>query len=395
MSLDNALKQGYQSFNLTQHLQSRRKSFANQQNEPEQISCVGVSFLDNATGNHPDVDTEIQKAVKRGFWPYHNFRDPTQKIALQLVQEHFGSHVRCFWATSGSLGNNLLLKSRIANRSSRYLLVPNNSHILTKEGNSFCVINNSTIKNLKIPAHEFTADVVHEFLVREHESASSHSAEIGAISITNTTEDGQVLDLSQIRELSKLCKVLGIPLHVDGARLFIAAAETGLSLAELVTDLGIDFCTVGMDKAVGGEGVLLVCSGIDEHGNPIEGNFNEFLHLLKDQGAHPPCIWRYAASTVALLNESKGIEIARKTLGLAKYFHEKLEAMQVEHEHNTNHIWFELTHEQYLFLTQEKGHRFYENYRTGKMRIRLTLHGNLDKEKIDHFLRDLQTALEL
>jgi threonine aldolase len=64
-----------------------------------------------------------------------------------------------------------------------------------------------------------------------------HHAPTRAVSIENTHNrmGGRALPSAYLQELAALCKQYGVPLHMDGARLFNAAASLGVDVAELAT----------------------------------------------------------------------------------------------------------------------------------------------------------------
>jgi threonine aldolase len=60
---------------------------------------------------------------------------------------------------------------------------------------------------------------------------------------------GTVYSPNEIRELADQAHSLGMYLHLDGARIANAAAATGATLRELITDSGVDALSLGGTKA--------------------------------------------------------------------------------------------------------------------------------------------------
>ena len=77
--------------------------------------------------------------------------------------------------------------------------------------------------------------------------------DLRVISIAQSTELGLVYSVAETRALAEFAHERGMYLHVDGARLFNAAAALGVSLRELITDAGVDVVSFGATK-IGGLG---------------------------------------------------------------------------------------------------------------------------------------------
>ncbi len=70
---------------------------------------------------------------------------------------------------------------------------------------------------------------------------------VRAITITQPTEYGTIYSLEELKQLSAYAKQNNLLLHIDGSRLFNAAASTGSSLKEMTR--GADVVTVGGTKS--------------------------------------------------------------------------------------------------------------------------------------------------
>ncbi len=86
-----------------------------------------------------------------------------------------------------------------------------------------------------------------------------HFARPGMVAIENTHNrcGGTVLQLDYIKQLSQICKDAKLPLHMDGARVFNAAAYLGVPIAKVVAD--VDSVSVCLSKGLGAPiGALVV-----------------------------------------------------------------------------------------------------------------------------------------
>ncbi|NPD14490.1 low specificity L-threonine aldolase [Xinfangfangia sp. D13-10-4-6] len=86
-----------------------------------------------------------------------------------------------------------------------------------------------------------------------------HGVQRGALSLTNVTEAGTVLDASATAALARVARDYGLPVHLDGARFANAVAATGESPADLTWRAGVDILSLGGTKngCMGVEAVVL------------------------------------------------------------------------------------------------------------------------------------------
>jgi threonine aldolase len=78
--------------------------------------------------------------------------------------------------------------------------------------------------------------------------AGVHNVQRGAVTLTNSTENGAVYSVSDVTELAAIAKSYDVPVHMDGARFANAVAATNASPAEITWKAGIDVLTFGGTK---------------------------------------------------------------------------------------------------------------------------------------------------
>ncbi len=131
---------------------------------------------------------------------------------------------------SGTLANQLAL--RVLAGSKRRVIVPEMSHIYNDTGDACQTLSNLTLMPLAPGRATFTRAEVEAVLSR---TASGRVAtDVGAIVIENPIRrlSGQMFDWEETQRIAALARDRGIAMHLDGARLFIASAYTGISPAE-------------------------------------------------------------------------------------------------------------------------------------------------------------------
>jgi threonine aldolase len=131
---------------------------------------------------------------------------------------------------SGTLANQLALRALAG--AKRRVIVPEMSHIYNDTGDACQTLSNLTLMPLAPGKATYTKADVEAVLTR---TASGRVAtDVGAIVIESPIRRlaGQMFDWEEAKRISAFAREKGIGMHLDGARLFIASAYTGISPAE-------------------------------------------------------------------------------------------------------------------------------------------------------------------
>ena len=153
--------------------------------------------------------------------------DPTTRRLQNKVAELLGKEAALFFP-SGSMGN--LAAVLVHTRPGTEMLLDANSHIIHWDmaaSAAFGGVQLRTVRasNVVMNAHDLSSTM----RVR-----SSYSIEPSLVHLENThnTAGGKVTSLTELRALSAVARDAGLPVHLDGARLWNAAAATGTPLAD-------------------------------------------------------------------------------------------------------------------------------------------------------------------
>src|SRR5687767_4019955 len=131
---------------------------------------------------------------------------------------------------SGTLANQLALRALAGTK--RRVIVPEMSHIYNDTGDACQTLSGLTLMPLAPFKATFTKADVEAVLTRT--AGGRVATEVGAIVIESPIRrlSGQMFDWDEAKRISALARDKGIAMHLDGARLFIASAYTGISPAE-------------------------------------------------------------------------------------------------------------------------------------------------------------------
>jgi len=131
---------------------------------------------------------------------------------------------------SGTLANQLALRAVAGHR--RRVIVPEMSHVYNDTGDACQTLSRLTLIPLAPGAASFTRADVEAVLGRT--ASGRVAADVGAILIESPIRrlSGQMFDWDEAKRITAFARERGIGTHLDGARLFIASAYTGISPAE-------------------------------------------------------------------------------------------------------------------------------------------------------------------
>jgi threonine aldolase len=131
---------------------------------------------------------------------------------------------------SGTLANQLALRALAGNK--RRVIVPEMSHVYNDTGDACQTLSGLTLMPLAPGRATFTAADVDAVLART--AGGRVATDVGALLIESPVRrlSGQMFDWEEARRVTALARSKGIGTHLDGARLFIASAYTGISPAE-------------------------------------------------------------------------------------------------------------------------------------------------------------------
>ncbi len=131
---------------------------------------------------------------------------------------------------SGTLANQLALRALAGSR--RRIIVPEMSHIYNDTGDACQTLSGQTLMPLAPGKATFTRADVEAVLTRT--AGGRVATDVGAIVIESPIRrlTGQMFDWDEAKRIAAFARDKGIGMHLDGARLFIASAYTGISPAE-------------------------------------------------------------------------------------------------------------------------------------------------------------------
>ncbi|HIF72609.1 MAG TPA: amino acid lyase [Dehalococcoidia bacterium] len=151
--------------------------------------------------------------------------------AVQALEERMASELgkeAAIWMPTGTLANHLALR-RHAGTTSRVIL-QEQSHAYQDEGDALARLSGLNGIPLAKGRPFFTADELRAALDEAVTGRVLNPA--GAVSIESPVrrQAGQIVPFDEMQAVTELCREEGIPSHLDGARLYMMSAATGVGI---------------------------------------------------------------------------------------------------------------------------------------------------------------------
>ncbi|KUI30264.1 low specificity L-threonine aldolase [Mycobacterium sp. GA-2829] len=208
---------------------------------------------DNYAGVHPEVLTAL--ATANGGHQVAYGEDRYTARLRDVVHEHFGDRAEVYPVFNGTGANVVSLTSVLPRWGA--VIAASTAHINTDEAGAPERVTGIKLLTVAAPDGKLTP----ELIAREAWGwGNEHRAQPLAVSITQATELGTLYRPDEVRAIADSAHGRGMALHVDGSRLWNAAAALGVPFREFTTDVGVDVLSLGGTKngLLGVEAVVVV-----------------------------------------------------------------------------------------------------------------------------------------
>jgi threonine aldolase len=206
---------------------------------------------DNWAGVHPEV-LAAMAAANVGHVPSYG-DDPYTREAEQRIRSAVGDDAEVFLVFSGTAANVLCLHSMV--QSHQAVICAETAHVYTSECGAAEKHIGCKLLTVPSPNGKISVAGIREHL---HHIGNEHHVQPRAITITQATEYGTVYTPQEIRVIADFAHTHSLLLHMDGARIFNAAASLNVPLKAITSGAGVDALSFGGTKngLVAGEAVV-------------------------------------------------------------------------------------------------------------------------------------------
>ena len=170
--------------------------------------------------------------------------DPTVQRLEERTAEILGREAALFVPT-GSMGNQISI--RVLARPASEVLVESRAHVFNAEMGAMAALSGLLPRPIAAPDGLLTPALVEPWI----QTDNPLRPRTALVALENTINfwGGKVLPLDSHRSLAALCRRRGIALHLDGSRIWNAAAATGITERELSE--GAESVNVCFSKGLG------------------------------------------------------------------------------------------------------------------------------------------------
>lgn len=154
--------------------------------------------------------------------------DATINELERLTAEMFGKEAGLF-VPSGVMSNQVALFTHVVRGEE--VILPDNCHIVAHEAGSAAIIAGAQLRTVQNVAGEMPLEMVENYIRKDPEDI--HQPRTALITYENADSDGQVRSVEYMKSVWELAKKYNLPVHVDGARIFNAAAYLDVDVKEM------------------------------------------------------------------------------------------------------------------------------------------------------------------
>jgi threonine aldolase len=152
--------------------------------------------------------------------------DPTVNKLEKLAAGRIGKEAALF-VPSGTFGNQLAIITHT--KRGQEVIVGKNNHIVLHEVGASAVIAGVQLRTLETANGTMSPRDVKDAIRPD----DIHEPETGLICVENAHSNGRVISLENMREIYTIARNHNLPVHLDGARLFNAAAYLNVDPKEI------------------------------------------------------------------------------------------------------------------------------------------------------------------
>ena len=298
----------------------------------------------------------------------------------EVIRGEFGEQAEVFPVFNGTGANVTALTALLPRWGA--VIATGSAHIHTDEGGAPERV--SGLKLLVVPAEHGKLTPA----AAETEAwgwGDEHRPQPLAVSITQSTELGTVYTPDEVRAIADFAHERGMAVHMDGARIWNAAAALDLPLAAFISEAGVDVLSLGGTKngLLGAEAIVVL--------DPARVDGLHFLRKLNMQLASK---MRFAsAQLLTLFEDGLGVRTAAHSNAMAARLRAGLEGVEgvgFSHATESNAVFAELDLDAADRVRET--YRFYDWDRANRQ-VRWMCAFDTTEADVDDFVATVKAAL--
>ena len=280
-----------------------------------------VNFIFDGLGLSPSdyIDRlkkiDAESAIKPDFYGNGGATKELEDAFAKLTGKE-----KAIYLPTGTMANQLAIK--LLNGSKTKVIVPENSHIFRDEADAAQSVHSKRLIGVGKGKHFFDLEAL-KSAIDYTTTGEVFKSGLGTIAIENPVRraDGRMVPINIIKEISAYCKKENYKLHLDGARIHIAAAYSGVPVSEYASYF--DTVYISLYKYLNAGGGAILCGDaaiIDQISHYIKiyggttfqswGNTAMAMHYLEGIDTRWQSVVSVFNEFVQKLNKLEGIEVS-------------------------------------------------------------------------------------
>ena len=206
---------------------------------------------------------------------------------LQNKFEAITGKEKAIYMPSGTMANQLAIA--VLSGENTKVFVQDTSHVYRDEADAAQSVFNKRLMPLAKNETYFTLDTLKQ-AIENLGNEEVFKSGVGCVSIENPVRrtDERMVPVEEIKKISAYCRSNNIKLHLDGARIYMAAAWSGISIKEYASYF--DTIYISLYKYLGASGGAILCGD--------KTVISKMPHLIKIHGGNMYGNWLNAAMAV-------------------------------------------------------------------------------------------------
>ncbi|MGH2724157.1 MAG: threonine aldolase family protein [Actinomycetota bacterium] len=176
--------------------------------------------------------------------------DPTVHLLQERAAEATGKEAALYTAT-GTMANQTALRTFV--RTGHEVVAEATAHVITVEKISAATLSGVTYRPIAGPRGILTPELVAGALGPEADPLGFRVVDLVAVENTHQVGGGTVMPMETLRGIRRLTREAGIPLYMDGARIWNASVATGVPVPDFAAEVdALMFCfSKGLGAPIG------------------------------------------------------------------------------------------------------------------------------------------------
>lgn len=207
-----------------------------------------MKFIDLRSDTVTEPTEAMRKAIYEANVGDDVYGDDETTVELEKYAAELVGKEAALFVPSGTFGNQLSLLTHC--RQGNEVILGNDCHIVCHEVGAASIIAGVQLRTLKSNNGELSPNEI-EATIRKEEDI--HYPDTSLICLENAHSNGRVISLENMAEIRKVADKYNLPIHLDGARLFNAAAYLDVDVKEITKNIDtVMFClSKGLCSPVG------------------------------------------------------------------------------------------------------------------------------------------------